>query len=148
MITDQIRKTLEAGLEGEAKAHLLYTFYARVADEEAGFAPTPEIAELLRRSAELFRQIAQEEVAHAYAHLTAMDGIGDTRQNIATALEAETYEYKMMYPSSALAARADGNETIAAKFEAISLAERRHATEFEQLHERLTEAWLKNRLGD
>lgn len=148
MITDQIKKTLEAGLEGEAKAHLLYTFYARVAEEEAGFAPTPEIAKLLYKSAELFRQIAQEEIAHAYAHLSAMEGIGDTRQNLTVALEAETYEYKMMYPSSALAARADGNETVAAKFEAISFAEKRHADEFGELHKRLTEAWLKNRLGD
>jgi rubrerythrin len=39
-----------------------------------------------------------------------------------------------------LAARAAGNESVASKFEAICFAEKRHATEFEELHNRITEA--------
>jgi rubrerythrin len=139
-IDPKVKQELEHGFAGESMANRRYLFFARKAEEEINFAPSAEVAELLKEIAELFRETAEEETAHAYAHLVAMGGIGDTLQNLQTAFEGETYEYTTMYPASAEAARAAGREDIARQFESTARAERRHAARYERTIQRLKEA--------
>ena len=133
MVSEEVRKLLEQGFLAEAQASNMYYFFARKADEEVSVAPSQEVANLLKEAAELFRQTADEEVVHAFIHLTALEGIGDTLQNLQRASSMETFEYETIFPSSAAALQMDGNERIAAQMEAISLAEKRHTVLFDRL---------------
>jgi len=140
MVSEEVKKELEHGFAGESMANRRYLFFARRAEEEVNFAPSEEVAELLKEIAELFRETAEEETAHAYAHLVAMGGIGTTLENLQTAFEGETYEYTTMYPASAKAAREAGREDIARQFESTARAEQRHAARYKRTIERLKEA--------
>jgi len=140
MLTEAVKQELEHGFAGESQANRRYLFFARKAEEEISFAPSAEVADLLKEIAALFRETAEEETAHAYAHLVAMGGIGDTLQNLQTAFEGETYEYTQMYPASSAAAKAAGREDIARQFESTAAAEKRHAARYERTIQRLKEA--------
>jgi rubrerythrin len=56
--------------------------------------------------------------------------IGDTRKNLHSAIEGETYEYTQMYPGMAKSAREEGFPEIAEWFETLAKAERSHAGRF------------------
>ena len=142
MASEEVKKLLEQGFLAEAQAGNLYYFFARKADEEVSFAPSVEVANLLREAATLFRQTADEEVVHAFIHLTALEGIGDTLQNLQRASSMETFEFQTIFPSSAAALQLDGNERIAGQMEAISLAEKRHTELFDRLAKLLNDSWL------
>ena len=146
MVSEEVKKMLEQGFSAEAQASNLYYFFARKAEDEVSFAPSDEVADLLKEAAALFRQTAEEEAVHAYIHLAAMDGIGDTMQNLQKASAMETFEYKVIFPSAAMALQIDGNQRVASQLDAISLAEKRHAERFDQLSKRLSESWLNQRL--
>ena len=143
MISEEGRKLLEQGFLAEAQASNLYYFFARKADEEVSVAPSVEVANLLREAATLFRQTADEEVVHAFIHLTAIDGIGDTLSNLQRASSMETFEFQTIFPSSAAALQTDGNERIAGQMEAICLAEKRHTELFDRLAELLHKSMLE-----
>jgi len=148
MASEEVNKLLEQGFLAEAQASNLYYFFARKADEEVKFAPSVEVANLLQEAAALFRQTADEEVVHAFIHLTAIDGIGDTLQNLQKASRMETFEYQTIFPSSAAALQLDGNERIAGQMEAICLAEKRHTELFDRLAKLLNDSWLDKRLQE
>jgi rubrerythrin len=146
MVSEEVKKMLEQGFLAEAQASNLYYFFARKADEEVSFAPSVEVANLLKEAAALFRQTADEEVMHAFIHLTAIDGIGDTLQNLQKASKMETFEYQTIFPSSAAALQMDGNQKVANQLQAICLAEKRHTERFDQLFKLLNDSWLDKRL--
>ncbi|NLE75198.1 MAG: rubrerythrin family protein [Chloroflexi bacterium] len=79
---------LEAAFAGESQAHMKYLTFADEAAKE-GF---PEIARL-------FRAIAYAERVHAANHLRELGGIGQTAQNLASAIGGENYENTEMYPA-------------------------------------------------
>jgi rubrerythrin len=147
MVSEEVKKLLEQGFLAEAQASNLYYFFARKADEEVSFAPSIEVANLLREAAALFRQTADEEVVHAFIHLTAIDGIGDTLQNLQKASTMESFEYQTIFPTSAAALQRDENHRIAGQMEAICLAEKRHTELFDRLAKLLNDSWLDKRLA-
>ena len=55
---------------------------------------------------------------------------GNTRQNLQSAIEGETYEYTQMYPGMAKTAREEGHAEIAEWFETLAKAEKAHAGRF------------------
>jgi rubrerythrin len=142
MLSEEVKKLLEQGFIAEAQASNLYYFFARKADEEVSLAPSVEAANLLREAAALFRQTADEEVLHAFIHLTALDGIGDTLQNLQKASSMETYEYQTIFPSSAAALQMDKNSRVAGQMEAICVAEKRHTELFDRLAKALQDSRL------
>jgi rubrerythrin len=148
MPSEEVKKLLEQGFLAEAQASNLYYFFARKAEEEVSFAPSIEVANLLREAATLFRQTADEEVVHAFIHLSAIDGIGDTLQNLKKASSMETFEYQTIFPSSAAALQMDGNERIAGQMEAICLAEKRHTELFDRLAKLLNGTRLEKRISE
>jgi rubrerythrin len=104
---------LKEAFAGESQASQKYLAFARKAEKE-GFG----------NIAVLFRTAAQAERIHAEGHLAALDGIGSTAENLATAIAGETYEYTRMYPPMLKQAEAEGHKArrmfdYAAKAEAV-----------------------------
>ena len=89
---------LKEAFAGESQANRKYLAFAKKAEQE-GFANV----------ARLFRTAAEAETIHAHGHLNAMGGIGSTAENLAAAVEGETYEYTEMYPPMLKQAEADGH---------------------------------------
>ena len=83
---------LETTLAGEALANRKYTAWGRKAEKE-GF---PVIARL-------FRAAAEAETIHALAHLSAMDGIKSTPENVAAALDRADHPEFFRQAQAALA---------------------------------------------
>jgi rubrerythrin len=81
------KENLEDAFAGESKAFQKYKAFARKAEKE-GF----------KNVALLFNTTAEAERIHAEGHLTALDGIGSTLDNLKAAIDGETYEYSSMYP--------------------------------------------------
>ncbi len=90
---------LQAAFAGESQANRKYLAFAAKADAD-GY---PQIAKL-------FRAAAAAEAVHAYAHLRAMGGIGDTKTNLQVAIAGEAYEFEEMYPPFIQEAEAEGHK--------------------------------------
>ena len=58
--------------------------------------------------------------------------MGDTAENLKSAVAGETHEYTDMYPGMAKDARGEGFEEIADWFETLAKAERSHANRFQK----------------
>ena len=124
----QTHTNLKEAFAGESQANRRYLYFARVADIE-GY---PDVGGL-------FRDTSEAETGHAFGHLDFMKPVGDpasdvpfgnTRQNLQSAIESETYEYTQMYPGMARAARDEGFPEVAEWFETLAKAERSHAGRF------------------
>ena len=124
----ETEKNLKEAFAGESQANRRYLYFARKADVE-GY---PEVASM-------FRDVAEGETGHAFGHLEHLEEVGDpvtgvsageTRLNLKSAIEGETYEYTQMYPGFAKTAREEGFEKIAAWFETLARAEKSHANRF------------------
>jgi rubrerythrin len=78
---------LKEAFAGESQANQKYRAFAKKAEQD-GF---PNVARL-------FRTAAEAERIHAEGHLKSLEGIGSTADNLKTAIDGETHEYKEMYP--------------------------------------------------
>jgi rubrerythrin len=81
------KENLKAAFAGESQANQKYRAFAKKAEKQ-GFA----------NIAKLFRTAAEAERIHAEGHLTALEEIGSTTENLKAAIAGETYEYTEMYP--------------------------------------------------
>ncbi len=81
-------KNLKDAYAGESQAHMKYLVFAKKAEDEG----KPNIARL-------FRAIAFAEQVHATNHLRTLGEIGDTVENLQTALDGENFEVDEMYPA-------------------------------------------------
>ncbi|MFN3603455.1 MAG: rubrerythrin family protein [Leptonema sp. (in: bacteria)] len=122
-------QNLKEAFGGESMANRRYLYFAKIADIE-GY---PDIAGL-------FRDTAEGETGHAHGHLEYLKQvgdpatdlpIGDTQNNLKSAVAGETYEYTDMYPGMAKTAREEGFPEIADWFETLAKAEKSHAGRFE-----------------
>lgn len=120
---------LKAAFAGESQANRRYLYFARKADVE-GY---PDISSI-------FRSVAEGETGHAFGHFDFLKEVGDpvtevpvgdTKLNLKSAIEGETYEYSQMYPGFAKAAREEGFPEIGEWFETLAKAEKSHAGRFE-----------------
>jgi rubrerythrin len=80
-------ENLEQSFAGESQASMRYLAFAEKADQE-GY---PGVARL-------FRAASRAELYHALSHIRALGVVGGTKENLKTALEGETHEFKHMYP--------------------------------------------------
>ncbi|MBM4171910.1 MAG: rubrerythrin family protein [Ignavibacteria bacterium] len=81
------KENLKEAFAGESQANQKYRAFAKKAERD-GF---PNIAKL-------FRTTAEAERIHAEGHLSALDAIGSTAENLQSAIDGETYEFTEMYP--------------------------------------------------
>lgn len=122
-------ENLKEAFAGESQANRRYLYFARRADVE-GY---PDVAAL-------FRSVAEGETGHAFGHFDYLAevgdpvtgvAVGDTDDNLKSAIEGETYEYTEMYPGFAKTAREEDFDTIADWFETLARAEKSHAGRFQ-----------------
>lgn len=81
-------ENLRKAFAGESQASIRYTAFAQKADDEGH----PEVARL-------FRAAAKAEMVHALSHLNALRDVKGTEENLQTAIEGESFEFKTMYPA-------------------------------------------------
>lgn len=122
-------KTLENLAEafaGESQANRKYLAFAMKADEEG-----------YKQAARMFRAAAEAETVHAIAHLRAMSGVSGTADNLKTAIEGETFEYKDMYPDMITQAEADGHKAALRSFDYANQVEKIHADLYQKVLDNL-----------
>lgn len=119
----------------EAEANRRYLWFAEKADVD-GF---PHIAAL-------FRAVAEGETGHAHGHMEYLslvadpatgDPIGDTEDNLRSAIAGETWESAEMYPAFARIARDEGFDEIAEWMDSLARAEKGQAERLAQGLEQL-----------
>ena len=131
----QTEANLKIAFAAEAQANRRYLYFAQQADVEGN----TDIAAL-------FRSTADGETGHAHGHLEFLEAAGDpvtelpignTADNLRSAIAGETYEYTDMYPGMAKQAREEGFEEIADWMETLAKAERSHANRFQKALDKL-----------
>ena len=119
---------LKDAFSGESQANRRYLYFAQKADIEGA----PDVAQV-------FRSTAEGETGHTHGHLEYLEEVGDpatgepmgeTEDNLKSAIHGETHEYTDMYPGMARTAREEGFEEIADWFETLAKAEKSHAGKF------------------
>ncbi len=123
-------ENLKEAFAGESQANRRYLYFAQKADIE-GY---PDVAAL-------FRSVAEGETGHAFGHFDFLaevgdpatgEPVGDTDENLKSAIAGETYEYTEMYPGFSKTAREEGFEEVAEWLETLARAEKSHAGRFTQ----------------
>ena len=109
---------LQEAFAGESQAHMKYLNFAEKAAEEGR-----------ANVARLFRAASFSEQRHASNHLEALQGIGATSENLAGAIDGESFEIAEMYPAYIAVAEAQGEEDAKVAFH--------HAFEAEKVHHAL-----------
>ncbi len=121
---------LKEAFATESQVQLRYLYFANKADLEG----KSDVAAL-------FRSSAQGEIGHAHGHLEFLEQSGDpatglpmgnTRQNLQSAVVSETHESTHVYPEMAKTAREEGFDDIADWFETLAKAERSHTIRYEK----------------
>ena len=121
-------QNLLKAFSGESQARNRYTYFSSAAINE-GFV----------QIANIFEETANQEKEHAKRFFKFLEGgevvitasfpagkIGGTAENLKAAAAGENCEWSVLYPGFAKTARAEGFETVAKAFEAISIAEKQH----------------------
>ena len=115
------KENLEAAFAGESMANRKYLYFARIArlrgDEE---------------TAKLFEATADEETAHAFAHLSQLYPAEslEVTDLLRIAMEGELYETNEMYPSFAAVARAEQEHAAVREFDEQASESQGHALLF------------------
>ncbi|WP_319469355.1 rubrerythrin family protein [uncultured Pseudodesulfovibrio sp.] len=109
-------ENLKDAFAGESQANRKYLAFAEKAESEG----KPGVAKL-------FRAAAAAETIHAHAHLRLLKGIGSTEENLKSAIDGETYEFKSMYPEMMKDAEAEGENAVLRYFGFANEAEKIHA---------------------
>ncbi len=129
-------ENLKEAFAGESQANRRYLYFAQKADIEGH-----------NDVAAVFRSTAEGETGHAHGHLEYLEEVGDpatgkpigeTKDNLSSAIHGETHEYTDMYPGMAKTAREEGFDEIADWFETLAKAEKSHAGKFQKTLETLT----------
>jgi rubrerythrin len=120
---------------GESQANRRYLYFARRADIDGD-----------SETAGLFRDTAEGETGHAFGDLDYLaavgdpatdEPVGDSENNLRSAVAGETYEFTAMYPGFAKTARDEGFDEIADWFAALARAEKTHAGRFQKALDRV-----------
>ena len=128
--TSKTAENLKDAFAGESQANRRYLYFAQKADIEGA----PDVAAV-------FRSTAEGETGHAHGHLEYLEEVGDpatgekmgeTEDNLKSAIAGETHEYTDMYPGMARTAREEGFDEIADWFETLAKAEKSHAGKFQR----------------
>ena len=115
-------KNLEAAFAGESQARNKYTYFASKAKKEG-----------YEQIAALFLKTADNEKEHAKLWFKELNGIGDTKENLADAADGENHEWTDMYEKFAKTAEEEGFPELAAKFRGVAAIEKAHEERYRAL---------------
>jgi len=135
---DMTAANLRSAFGGESQAHMRYLAWGDVAEKE-GF----------KSVAKLFRAVAVAEQIHAMSHFVALKdvkgaflvdsmagfGLGRTAENLAGALEGETFEINEMYPAYIKVAEMQDESHARRSLEWAFATEKEHAKLFTRAKE-------------
>ncbi len=120
---------------GESQARNRYTYFASTAKKE-GYILISQI----------FSETADQEKEHAKRFFSFLEGgmveitasypagaLGSTKQNLEASIAGEHGEWTELYPEFARVAEEEGFHLIAAVYQAISIAEKRHEERYKNL---------------
>ncbi len=135
MVTENLTMVnLLKAFAGESQARNKYEYFAKVAQKEG-----------YRDIAEHFQRAADNEKVHAKLELALQnrmlhdseESFGDTKENLQTAIDGESYENLTMYPDFAQIAKEEGHKEAARLFTGIGKVEVEHEKMFTMLLQRL-----------
>lgn len=140
---DRTIKNLVKAFIGESQARNRYTFYAKIAKKE-GYE---QISGLFQLTADnetehakwLFRLInkikdkSDEKLDEIQVEAEAPTVLGDTVENLRSAIAGENYEHTQMYPEFADVADEEGYHDISKRLRAIAKAEEHHEDRYKKL---------------
>jgi rubrerythrin len=106
---------LQTAFAGESQANRKYLFFAEQADKEGH----PQIARL-------FRATAEAETVHARKHLTVLEGIKSTVDNLQAAIGGEHHEFTQMYPEFIQQAETESESKAVNSFDLANRVEKLH----------------------
>jgi rubrerythrin len=115
-------KNLRAAFSGESEARNKYTYFASVARKEG-----------YEQIAAIFEQTANNEKEHAKLWFKALEGIGNTPENLLNAALGEHYEWTDMYENFAKDAEEEGFKALAAQFRMVAQIEKSHEERYRAL---------------
>ena len=135
---DMTAGNLRSAFGGESMAHLRYKIWGDKAERD-GF---PNVARM-------FRAISRAEQSHATGHFKAMAdmagafltpsgggfGLGSTSENLAGAIEGETFEINEMYPAYLDVAKMQGEKAAERSMNYAIAAENIHAAMYTRAKE-------------
>ena len=122
---------LKQAARGEAQAFTRYMLFSGMADQE-GYEP-------IRR---LFEQTAGNEKEHAELWYGYLDELGNTEENLESALSGEKFESKTFYPDAARVAKDEGFDEISDKFAMTGSVEGNHGATFAKMLDNLRDGKL------
>ncbi len=109
-------KNLKDAFAGESQANRKYLAFAQKAEEE-GYT----------QAAKLFRAAAEAETVHALNHIRIAGEVKSTMENLAAAVNGETFEFQKMYPEYIAVAKQEGNKQATWSFDVANKVEQVHA---------------------
>ena len=130
-------KNLMEAFAGESQARNKYTYYASKAKKEG-----------YEQIAAIFTETAENEKEHAKIHLKYLNGIGDTKANLAAAAAGENYEWTDMYEEFAKVAEEEGFKALAKKFRGVAAIEKMHEERYRKLLNNIDEGIVFSRDED
>ncbi|MBR5903086.1 MAG: rubrerythrin family protein [Clostridia bacterium] len=104
-----------SNLSGESEARNKYTYFASAA-KKAGY----------EQIADFFLKTAENEKEHAKLWFKALNGIGNTEQNLQAAADGENWEWTDMYATFAKEAEEEGFYELAKQFRGVAAIEKSH----------------------
>jgi len=117
-------KNLKDAFAGESQAHMKYLAFSKKAESEGK-----------SNIARLFKAISFAEQVHATNHLKALGDLGDTSENLQSAIDGENFEVEEMYPAyDAVAKLQTEKEAIRSIHYAIE-AEKIHSAMYSEARE-------------
>lgn len=123
-MNEKVIKNLMEAFAGESQANRKYLAFAEKAKKD-GFEAISK----------LFKATADAETIHAFTHLKTAGKVKDTIENIKSAIEGETFEYKEMYPDFIKTAEEANDKAAIRTFSYASKAESVHAKLYEMAYE-------------
>ncbi len=111
----QTERNLHTALSGESQAYLRYKWFEEKARQD-GYVEV----------AELFRETAGNECAHAEIWFRYLGGWSGTEKNLDVAASGENFEWSTMYSDFEKTAREEGFEEIAKLFSRVAGIEKQH----------------------
>lgn len=121
-------KVMNDAFSGESMAHMKYLAFSEVAEKE-GFSNV----------ARLFKAISYAEQVHATNHAKTLGYVGNTEENLQTAIEGERYEVEEMYPSFDAIVNLQGEEKAHRSIHYALEAEKIHAKLYLEAKNRVKE---------
>ncbi len=115
-------KNLQEAFAGESQARNKYTYFASAAKKE-GYV----------QIAKYFTETAGNEKEHAEIWFKALNGIGNTIDNLKAAASGEHGEWTSMYPRMAKEAREEGFDKLAFLFDSVTGIEKGHEARYNAL---------------